>query len=75
MNKLFDLADRYLEESDWKDLAMLKFCLAAIGLLIGLQIPKEKKKPAALAAGTMFLLTYVPQMAKFFRIAKEELEE
>lgn len=74
MNKLFGLADRYLEESDWKDLAMLKFCLAAIGVLIGLQVPKDKKKPVALAAVTVFLVTYVPPMAKLFRIAMEERE-
>ena len=27
MKKLFALADRYLQESDWKTMAMLKFCL------------------------------------------------
>ena len=34
--KLFGYADTYVKRSDWKDLAMIKFCLAAIGLLIGL---------------------------------------
>ena len=27
MKKLFYYADRYLQKSDWKDMAMLKFCL------------------------------------------------
>ena len=43
MKKLFGYADAYIKESTWKDLALIKFCLAAIGLLIGLEIPQEKK--------------------------------
>lgn len=72
MKKLFGYADTYVKRSDWKDLAMIKFCLAAIGLLIGLQIPREKKKPVTIAAGLVFIVTYVPLMAKFFRIILEK---
>ena len=36
MKKLFDSADLYLKQSDWKNLALIKFCLASIGLLVGL---------------------------------------
>lgn len=27
MNNLFGYADKYLQKSDWKDIALLKFCL------------------------------------------------
>ena len=46
MKKLFTVADEYVRQSDWKDLALIKFCLAAIGVLIGMHIPREKRKPA-----------------------------
>ena len=68
MSKLFDTADRYLKQATWKDLALIKFCLASIGLLAGLQIPKEHRKPAAIGAFLVFLVTYIPLMADFFRI-------
>ena len=42
--KLFDVADRYCKESSWKTLALLKFCLFSIGLMVGMQVPKEKRK-------------------------------
>ena len=47
MKKLFDSADIYLRQADWKDLALIKFCLASIGLLAGLQIPKKHRLPSA----------------------------
>ena len=39
MKKLFGYADKYVKQSDWKDLAMIKFCLAAMGVLIGISLP------------------------------------
>ena len=36
MKRLFDCADRYIQSRDWKMLAGLKFCLCAIGVLLGL---------------------------------------
>lgn len=37
---LFDAADRYLKACSWKDMALLKFCLFGMGLLVGSLIPK-----------------------------------
>jgi len=71
MKKLFACADAYLKQSDWKDLAMIKFCLAAMGVLIGVSLKPEEKKKASWLAGTVFLVTYLPLMAKFFRIAAQ----
>ena len=44
MKKLLELGNRYAENSDWKDFALTKFCLCAMGILIGLKIPTNKKK-------------------------------
>ena len=43
---LFASADRYLRASDWKDIALIKLCLFAIGLLAGMQIKYKDKKTA-----------------------------
>ena len=68
MKKLFDSADLYLKQSDWKNLALIKFCLVSIGLLVGLQIPKKHRKPVAIGALIVFFATYIPLMTDFFRI-------
>lgn len=67
MDKLLHLGDRYIEESDWKDISLLKICLCAMGVLIGISIPARKKKPAAWIAGFSFFATYLALMSKFVR--------
>lgn len=68
MKCLFSCANEYVKESDWKDLALVKFCLCAIGVMIGLSIPEKKKKVPFIAAGVVFTVTYIPLMTKFLRI-------
>ncbi len=68
MKKLFGYADEYIRKSDWKDMALVKFCLMSIGLMIGMFVPKEKRKLVLPIAGAVFVLTYVPLMSKFFKI-------
>lgn len=74
MKQLFNYADQYIQESDWKTLAMLKFCLFSMGLLAGMKIPEKGKKKAGIIAALIFLATYIPLMAKFIKILikKEE---
>ena len=72
MKRLTDAADRFLKASSWRDIAVLKFCLMALGILMGLAIPARKKKPAAWAAALVFLATYVPLMGKFLPCLLEE---
>ena len=81
MKRLFDCADRYIQSRDWKMLAGLKFCLCAIGILLGLSVPGKHKKCAAVGAFGVFLATYIPLMAdfltfavNFFRPATKECE-
>ena len=33
MKRLFAAADKFLQASDWKDIAILKVCLLSLGLL------------------------------------------
>ena len=57
MKRLFDAANRYIETSDWKTIAVLKFCLIALGLMVGMQIKPEHKKPVLLGAAGTFVMT------------------
>ena len=68
MKCLFSCANQYVKESDWKDLALVKLCLCAIGVMIGLAVPKKKKKMPLLIAAIVFIATYIPLMTKFLRI-------
>ena len=68
MKCLFSCANQYVKESDWKDFALVKLCLCAIGVMIGLVIPKKKKKMPLLIAAIVFIATYIPLMTKFLRI-------
>ncbi len=71
MKKLFDAANRYLETSDWKTIAVLKFCLISLGLMAGTQIRPEHRKQVFRGAMGVFAVTYVPLMAKFVRVFPE----
>lgn len=68
MKKLFDSANEYLRQSDWRDIAVLKFCLISLGLLAGMQVPEKYRKPACIAASAVFTATYIPTMTKFLSI-------
>ena len=68
MKCLFSCANQYVKESDWKDFSLVKLCLCAIGVRIGLAVPKKKKKMPLLIAAIVFIATYIPLMTKFLRI-------
>ena len=73
--KLFQIADRYCKESSWKTLALLKICLFSIGVMVGMLVPKEKKKAVFGIGAVAFLATYLPLMGKFFRTWQAEEQE
>ena len=75
MKQLLELGNRYAARSSWKDFALVKFCLCAIGVMIGANIPKKNKRGAMAAAGGVFAATYIPLMKKVFDIAKEMIDE
>ena len=68
MSRLFEAANRYVETSDWKIIAVLKFCLISLGMMIGMQIKPVCKKPVFLGALGVFSVTYTPLMVKFYRV-------
>ena len=75
MKRIFASADEFVRQSDWKDLAVLKFCLLSLGLLAGMQIAERCKKGVRIAASIVFTLTYIPLMVKYLRILIGKGEE
>lgn len=71
MNKLFELGNRFAKDSDWKDFALVKICLCAMGVLIGVSLPKKNVRGAQAISGTIFGATYFVLMRKVFGIILE----
>lgn len=71
MLKLFEIGNAYIKQSDWKDLALVKACLFSMGILTALHLPLRTLPKARKWARRVFLASYIPLMAKFFRVAKE----
>lgn len=69
MKQLFDCANHYVRARDWKMLAYLKFCLCAMGVMLGVLVPEKQKKTVLGAAAGVFLATYIPLMADFMSFA------
>ena len=65
---LFTSADRYLRASDWKDIALIKLCLFAIGLLAGMHVRDSDKKAVRAGAAALFVVTYIPLMSKYIGV-------
>lgn len=72
MKRLLNYADQYLQKSDWKDIAMIKSCLFSAGVLAGTYIPKNRKECARIIALIGFTVTYIPLMAKFFKVIMDK---
>jgi len=68
--KLFDAANRYCQESTWKTIAALKFCLLSLGVIIGMLLPQSWKLPIIAVCAVVFAITYIPLMHKLLRIVK-----
>ncbi|WP_069997664.1 hypothetical protein [Cellulosilyticum sp. I15G10I2] len=71
MKKLLSYGTEFMKQSDWKDLALIKFCLCAVGVMWGMALPKKAHRPVAFIVVSVFVATYIPLMLKIFRIMDE----
>lgn len=69
--KLFEVANKYCKESDWKILAMVKFCLFSMGIMVGVLLPDRFRNVVLIIFGVVFITTYIPLMSKFLKLWKE----
>ena len=75
MKKVLQAADRYIKTSDWKIIAAVKFCVMAFGIIVGMFIRKEDRKPVLCGAVAVFLLTYIPLMRRMVRFIRQEWDD
>lgn len=59
MKKLATFLNDYVLECDWKDMALIKTCVCAFGVMLGLTVKKERKKPIMIISSLIFLVTAV----------------
>jgi len=72
---MLEATDDYAKRSTWMDFALIKICLCALGVMIGVSVPKERRKPVMAGAAVAYAATYVAIMAKFLPVLKEHLDE
>ena len=68
MKKYLNTINAFLIQSDWKDLALIKTATAAVGVLMGLLIPKKTRKFAAVTAGLVAVAATVPVILKLLQM-------
>lgn len=71
MKSMVECADQYIRQCRVKDFTLLKICLCAIGIIIGLMIPEKKRKWPLAAAACIFVFSYILLMAEFVKIYME----
>lgn len=75
IKRIFEATDAYAKQSTWTDFALIKICLCSLGVMVGLSVPKEKRKPVFAGAAFAYGITYVAVMAKFLPVLKKHLEQ
>ncbi len=72
MKGMCECADVFVQKCNVKDFALLKVCLCAVGIMIGLMIPEKKKKWPLMAAGAVFVFSYILIMGKFIKVCMDQ---
>lgn len=67
MKKLMICAQGYIRQMKLLDMGVLKLCLLALGVLLGISVPKRFKDYIAIAASSLFTGSYVLCMTGFLR--------
>lgn len=67
MKKLISYSQDYIQEMKIWEVGLLKIGMCAIGVILGLSLPKHKKKPAIAGAGLIALGTLIPVVVNWFR--------
>ena len=65
MRRLLEAGNACIAAMDWRDMALVKLCLCAMGMLLGLAVPRRGRKWAVLGATAVFVTTYIPLALRF----------
>lgn len=65
IKEFLSLADDFIKEMKWTDMALLKIGLIALGMVMAICLPKRWKRPVFFTALFTFLVTCLPLMMKW----------
>ena len=68
MKKYLNTVNAFILQCDWRDLAFIKAATAAVGVLLGLMIPRKTRKFAAITAAIVAIGAAVPMVLKLLRM-------
>ena len=68
MKKLLDLAIGCIRRGVCYDVALLKFCMLALGVLVGLAMPHRGRRLAKQICAEVFLMAWATLMVDCFRM-------
>ena len=65
MKKLIAAGNLYLKHINLTDIALIKLCAGALGVLVGLRAARRHRRCAGAVAALALLAAYVPLMGRF----------
>lgn len=74
MQKLLDCMTKFLKEADWRHMILIKLCVCAAGIMLGMAVPKKLRKYVAFGAIAVFVVTYIPLVLKMLQICPDSKE-
>ncbi len=75
VKRALEASDEYAKQSTWTDFALIKACLCAVGVMIGLSVPKRNRKSVFAGAAVVCTATWLCIMGKFLPILKDHFEK
>ena len=75
VKRALEASDEYAKQSTWADFALIKTCLCALGVMIGLSVPKHHRKAVFAGAVVVYTATWLCIMKKFLPILKDHFEK
>lgn len=65
MRYWIEKGQRYVQSMTLLEIALLKFCMLGLGIVIGASALEKRKSAVRACGAVMFLLSYVPLMSSF----------
>lgn len=66
ISEFWELGNEYIREKvGMEDMIVLKFCLIAFGIIVGICLPRKWKRPVLFTSMFVFFVTYLPLVAKW----------
>lgn len=75
MEKIFVAANRCIKSWTWREVAVLKVCLGALGVMAGILVPRRQRRKVFIGAWAAFVITMIPLTVHFALKLKEEAGE